>query len=114
MVPPFVPFPAAMVYLSGVLELAGAAGLVLARTRRAAGFCLALLFVCLLPANIHGDLTPLWIRVPEQILYIAVALVSTRAVNRSSRNGGSPPAGQRPFPWRPSAEVGRVGSRAKP
>lgn len=84
MVPPFVPFPAAVVYLTGVFELAGAVGLVLPATRRAAGLCLALLFVCLLPANVYaavadmpfagGDATPLWLRVPEQVLYIAVAL----------------------------------------
>ncbi|SEG99492.1 Uncharacterized membrane protein [Nonomuraea solani] len=80
MVPPFVPLPAFMVYLTGVLELAGAVGLVLSRTRRAAGICLALLFVLMLPANVHAALaglelsSPLWQRVPEQVLYIAVAL----------------------------------------
>ncbi len=84
MVPPVIPFPAAVVYLTGVLELAGAAGLVLPATRRAAGLCLALLFVVLLPANVYaalagvpfagGPATPLWQRVPEQILYIGVAL----------------------------------------
>ncbi|MEV4110617.1 hypothetical protein [Nonomuraea sp. NPDC049695] len=87
MVPPFVPFPALVVYLTGVLELAGAAGLVLERTRRAAGICLALLFVGLLPANVYAalagqDVTPLWERIPEQVLYIAVALWA--AVNSSA------------------------------
>ncbi|MFI7638520.1 hypothetical protein [Nonomuraea sp. NPDC049400] len=79
MVPPFVPFPALMVYLTGVLELAGAVGLVLERTRKAAGICLALFFVALLPANIYAalagqDVTPLWLRIPEQVIYIAIAL----------------------------------------
>jgi len=80
MVPPFVPFPGFMVYLTGVLELAGAAGLVLARFRRPAGICLALLFVVLLPANIHAAVagtsiaSPLIERIPEQALYIAIAL----------------------------------------
>lgn len=84
MVPPFVPFPAVVVYLTGVLELAGAAGLVLPATRRAAGLGLALLFVLMLPANVYAALAdvpfaggtpePLWQRVPEQILYIGVAL----------------------------------------
>ncbi|WP_084958109.1 hypothetical protein [Thermoactinospora rubra] len=84
MVPPFVPFPSATVYLTGVLELAGAAGLVAPATRRAAGLALALLFVALLPANVYAAVsetpfageaaTPLWRRVPEQALYIAVAL----------------------------------------
>ncbi|WP_327585539.1 hypothetical protein OHA25_59525 [Nonomuraea sp. NBC_00507] len=91
MVPPFVPFPALMVYLTGVLELAGAVGLVLEGTRRAAGICLALLFVVLLPANVYAalaglDVTPLWQRVPEQVLYIGIALWAARTRTRSTVN----------------------------
>ncbi|MEC3919831.1 DoxX family protein [Nocardia sp. CDC160] len=84
MVPSFVPFPSFTVYATGVLEYMGALGLVLTRFRRPAGFALALMFVLLLPANIHaavdhisfhGDpATPLWFRLPEQLVYIAVAL----------------------------------------
>jgi uncharacterized membrane protein len=84
MVPPFVPFPRAAVHLTGVLELLGAAGLVRAETRPAAGGGLAVLFVLMLPANVFaavediplgGDpATPLWFRVPEQLVFIAVAL----------------------------------------
>jgi uncharacterized membrane protein len=84
MMPPFVPFPSAMVYLTGVLELAGAAGLVLERTRRAAGICLALLLVVMMSANVNAALndipfgdypaSPLWERIPEQLLYVGVAL----------------------------------------
>ncbi|MFI6295415.1 hypothetical protein ACIBEJ_27745 [Nonomuraea sp. NPDC050790] len=92
MVPPFVPFPSFVVYLTGVLELLGAAGLVLARTRRPAGYALALLFVAMFPANVHAALaevplggdeaTPLWFRTPEQVLFIAVALWATRGSDR--------------------------------
>ncbi|MEQ0558723.1 hypothetical protein ABJI51_06560 [Amycolatopsis sp. NEAU-NG30] len=88
MVPPFVPFPSLVVWVTGVLELAGALGLVVARTRRAAGWCLAALFVCLLPANVHAvaaDVAlggqappPLWARLPEQAVYIAVAVAAAR------------------------------------
>ncbi|GGT00333.1 hypothetical protein GCM10010156_68010 [Planobispora rosea] len=95
MVPPFVPFPVLVVYLTGVLELAGAVGLVLPATRRAAGICLALLFALMLPANIHAALagvtlageaaTPLWQRVPEQILYIGVALWAAGVVGGRDR-----------------------------
>ncbi|MFD4694611.1 hypothetical protein [Streptomyces sp. NPDC058463] len=84
MVPPFVPFPRVMVYLTGVLELVGAVGLVRTRTRTAAGIGLAVLFVLMFPANVHaavekipfdGDpATPLWFRIPEQLVFIAVAL----------------------------------------
>ncbi|MFF4779634.1 DoxX family protein [Microtetraspora fusca] len=101
MVPPFVPFPALVVYLTGVLELAGAVGLVLPATRRAAGICLALLFVLMLPANIHAALagatlageaaTPLWQRLPEQVLYIGVALWAAGVIGRR-RSGRTPSA----------------------
>jgi uncharacterized membrane protein len=84
MVPPFLPFADGLVYVTGVLEFLGAVGLVLTATRWAAGYALAALFVTLLPANIYaavadvpfagGTATPLWQRIPEQILYIAVAL----------------------------------------
>ncbi|MEU1883799.1 hypothetical protein ABZ470_41395 [Streptosporangium sp. NPDC020072] len=95
MVPPFVPLPAFVVYLTGVLELAGAVGLVLPATRRVAGICLALLFVLMLPANVYAVLagttlggepaTPLWQRVPEQILYIGVALWAAGVAARRTR-----------------------------
>ncbi|MBB2915500.1 putative membrane protein [Streptosporangium becharense] len=101
MVPPFVPFPALVVYLTGVLELAGAVGLVLPDTRRAAGICLALLFVLMLPANIHAALagvtlggeaaTPLWQRIPEQVLYIGVALWAAGVIG--GRSGRTTSAG---------------------
>jgi uncharacterized membrane protein len=94
MVPPFVPYAGAMVYLTGVLELLGALGLVLAATRRAAGWSLAALFVALLPANIYaaveqvpfagGEASPLWQRVPEQLLYLAVAVWAARSTRTPS------------------------------
>ena len=93
MVPPFLPFADALVYLTGVLELLGAAGLVITATRWAAGYALAALFVALLPANIHaavadvpfagGEATPLWQRIPEQILYLAVAVWVARTATRA-------------------------------
>ncbi|GAA3164166.1 hypothetical protein GCM10010466_63880 [Planomonospora alba] len=97
MVPPFVPFPALVVYLTGVLELAGAVGLVIPAARRAAGICLALLFALMLPANVHAALagvtlageaaSPLWQRIPEQVLYIAVALWAAGAGKRREHRG---------------------------
>lgn len=100
MVPPYVPFPRFVVYATGVLELLGALGLVLARTRPAAGVCLAILFVLMFPANVHaaaegiplnGDpATPLWFRVPEQILFIAVALWASGIVHRTRSASPAP------------------------
>jgi uncharacterized membrane protein len=84
MVPSFVPFADFAVYATGVLELAGAAGLVVTATRRWAGLGLAALLVIMIPANIHAALndvplngdaaTPLWFRIPEQIVYFILAL----------------------------------------
>jgi uncharacterized membrane protein len=90
MVPPFLPYADALVYATGVLELLGAIGLVLTATRWPAAVGLAALFVLLLPANIHAATadvpfangeaaTPLWQRIPEQILYLAVVLWVVRA-----------------------------------
>lgn len=106
MVPPFVPFPGAAVYATGVLELLGAVGLVRASTRLAAGVGLAVLLVLMLPANIHaavgdvvldgGPATPLWFGIPEQVLFVAVALWAATARDGASRGG--PPAAALPGP----------------
>ncbi|MFD9549446.1 hypothetical protein ACFWBG_18795 [Nocardia salmonicida] len=92
MIPPFVPFPGFMVLTSGVLELLAAIGLILTRTRWLAGWALVPLFLLLLPANIYAALndipfagepaSPLWQRIPEQILYIGFAIWATRSAPR--------------------------------
>jgi uncharacterized membrane protein len=94
MVPGWVPFPEAVVTITGLLELAGAGGLVVPRTQRIAGLCLALLFVAMFPANVKADqagltvagspATPLFLRVPMQILFIWLALWSTRGRTTST------------------------------
>lgn len=101
MVPPFVPFPSAMVYTTGALELLGALGLVVTRTRRPAGLALAALFLLLLPANVYAAVadvpfggepaTPLWQRIPEQALYLTVALAAALA---APADRGNAPARQ--------------------
>ncbi|WP_280234403.1 DoxX family protein [Nocardia cyriacigeorgica] len=118
MVPAFVPFPGATVYLTGVLELLGAAGLVVTGTRRAAGLGLAALFVVMFPANVHaavsdiplnGDpATPLWFRIPEQIVFIAVAVWVSGVTVSDMREKlwGSPRNGDE-FDQRSSTGLGR-------
>jgi uncharacterized membrane protein len=54
--PSWVPFPHAVVLITGWLELAGAIGLILPQTRRAAGVALALYVLAVWPANIHQAL----------------------------------------------------------
>ena len=52
-VPPQLPATQALVLVSGLAELACAAGLVLPRTRRLAGRAAAALFVVVFPANVQ-------------------------------------------------------------
>jgi uncharacterized membrane protein len=51
-VPDFVPFPRAVVIVTGLCEIAGAFALVSVRLRRLAGLMLALYAICVFPANI--------------------------------------------------------------
>ncbi|WP_280507599.1 DoxX family protein [Nocardia flavorosea] len=118
MVPSAIPFPEFAVYATGVLELAGAAGLLFAGTRRWAGLGLAVLLVAMVPANIYAAVediplngeppTPLWFRIPEQIVYIAAALWIAQAlpVLRDSRNQPEPPTVADPGTTTPAAQRG--------
>jgi uncharacterized membrane protein len=57
-VPPYIPYPVAMVYISGVFELAGAIGILISPLRRLAGAGLFLLTLAVTPANINMWLHP--------------------------------------------------------
>lgn len=74
--PPYIPsqwhYPA--VYVSGVFELLGALGLLLAATRRVAGIGLFALVICVSPANIH-----MW-QHPELFPQVPAILLSVRLV----------------------------------
>lgn len=88
MMPPSIPWPRALVYFTGICELAGAAGLLVPELRRAAAYALIAFFVAVLPANIYAaragitlrgkPATSLALRIPMQILFIAIAFWSTR------------------------------------
>jgi uncharacterized membrane protein len=79
-VPPFVPAPLAMVYLSGFCEIAGGIGLLIPPLQRAAAWGLVGLLVAVFPANVYmamarvqvtGHPLPgllLWMRLPLQIV----------------------------------------------
>lgn len=81
MVPPVFGDGAPWVTLTGVAEIAGAIGLLVPATRRAAAACLVLLLVAVFPANVHaalqqipfdgGPATPLLPRLVEQLFYLA-------------------------------------------
>ena len=74
--PPALPAPLLLVYLSGLAEVAGGLGLLLPATRRWAGWGLLALLLAVFPANvymalIHGQLgIPGWVawgRLPLQL-----------------------------------------------
>jgi uncharacterized membrane protein len=85
MVPPAFPRPAARVALTGVSELAGAAGLLVPGLKRFAAWALAAQLVAMFPANVHAARTnlsiagrraePLWVRLPMQIYWIGALVV---------------------------------------
>ena len=89
MIPAYLPRPLLLVYLTGVLELLGAAGLLLPQFRRLAGICLIALLVGMFVANVNAAQkgvtlrgkppTPLWLRVPMQVFFIALLWWSPRA-----------------------------------
>jgi uncharacterized membrane protein len=90
MTPDMLPAPLALVYISGVAEIAGGLGLILPATRRAAAWGLIVLFVAVFPANInmainelplgttHVPTWALWARLPLQLVLIAWAYWFTR------------------------------------
>jgi uncharacterized membrane protein len=58
-IPAGVPYPDAVVLVTGLLEIAGAIGLLVRRWRRVAGLMLAIYAVCVFPANIRHALSGL-------------------------------------------------------
>ncbi len=55
-VPPWVPWPHPVVLATGVAEVLGAAGLLIARLRPLAGWALAAYALCVWPANFYHAL----------------------------------------------------------
>ncbi|HUA03775.1 MAG TPA: DoxX family membrane protein [Solirubrobacteraceae bacterium] len=82
-VPPYLPAPEALVYLSGAAEIAGGLGLMTRSKRRLAGWWLITTLIAVFPANVHmalnpdefpeipGGSTALWARLPFQAVFIA-------------------------------------------
>ena len=82
MLPPAVPQPLAVIYVTGLCEILGAIGLLLPITRTYAAAALIVFLIAVLPANIHAaragvtlrnqPATPLIVRIPMQLLFIAL------------------------------------------
>jgi uncharacterized membrane protein len=87
-----------IIYLTGALEIAGAVGLLIPRTRKLAGICLALYLVAVFPGNVYAALndvefrgeepTPLWLRTPIQLFFIG--MVWWTAIKERPEEVGSP------------------------
>ena len=85
-VPPMLPWPRGIIYVTGLLELAGGAGLLIPRFRKPAAYGLALFLIAVLPANIYMATLPVqfggfldqplyhWVRIPFQGVLIAWVL----------------------------------------
>lgn len=85
MIPSFVPFKEELVYFTGVVEIAAAAGLLVPRLSRLTAWLLIAFFILILPANIYAALQHvdyqnatldgqgpdyLWFRIPLQLFFI--------------------------------------------
>jgi uncharacterized membrane protein len=82
MIPKWLPYPIALVYISGAAELMGAIGLCVPSLRRWAGVWIILLLIAIFPANINmavNQIQPadwhmpgyaLWLRLPFQFVFM--------------------------------------------
>lgn len=89
-VPPYLPQPTLLVYLSGLAELAGGIGLLIPTWRRGAGWGLSALLIAVFPANVYMATNSvqvtahpvpqwaLWARLPLQAVLIAWLLWCTK------------------------------------
>jgi uncharacterized membrane protein len=96
MMPPSLPWPAALVAVSGACEVLGGIGILVPRTRRAAGWGLIALLAAVFPANLHVALmgrmpgfgfspTFLWLRLPFQAVFAAAVWWAALAASRGRR-----------------------------
>ena len=86
-VPRSLPRRRALVYASGVAEIAGGAGVMHPRTRRAASWWSVATLAAVFPANVNmalnadrfevpGGAVALWLRLPVQALFVVWALAA--------------------------------------
>ena len=95
-VPPYLPWPVMLVYVSGVAEIVLGVMLMVPATTRIAAWGLIALLLAVFPANIHMAMNPqlypgtplaaLLIRLPLQGVMIAVAYWFTRASGIAARS----------------------------
>lgn len=90
-IPPFLPYPLALVYISGIAEIVGGIGVLAPSLRPWAGITLVALLIAVFPANLYMALSPvragmgiapvwLWLRLPIQVVLIAWVWWATDAI----------------------------------
>lgn len=89
MMPPFLPAHRALIFVSGVFEIAGGLALLVERWRRWVGLGLVILLIAVFPANIYMAIEgvqvtqepapewALWLRLPVQFVFVAWVIVCT-------------------------------------
>jgi len=93
--PTILPYPLALVYLSGAFEILGGIGVLVPACRRVAGYGLIALLIAVFPANIkmfadhiHEGISPvtvaLFLRLPLQIAFIVIVNRLTRSQTRGA------------------------------
>lgn len=90
--PPYLPYPLELIYVSGFFEILGGAGMLLPWTRRISGYLLVLLLIAVFPANVHmalhNDIFPsipaalLWGRLFLQPLMMAWIWATVKGYRR--------------------------------
>jgi uncharacterized membrane protein len=95
MMPPGVPYPEQVVFVTGILEILGAVGLLLPFTYRAAGIALSLFLIAVFPANVYAAMhgvtiqgqtaTPIGIRFLIQLVFLGTVWWSTQTAERDRR-----------------------------
>jgi uncharacterized membrane protein len=92
-IPRFFPYRSQLVLLTGVLELAGAIGLLLPVFRRPASACLAILMIAIFPANVYAanqtvgglHMPSVPVRTALQVIYTLLILIAGWGLPRSTK-----------------------------
>jgi uncharacterized membrane protein len=97
-IPPFFPYRPQLVLLTGVLEFAGAVGLLLPMLTRVASACLAVFMIAIFPANVYAagrtvgglHMPSVPIRLAMQVVYILFLLSAGWGIPRRPRKDRRP------------------------
>jgi uncharacterized membrane protein len=92
-IPPFFPYRPQLVLLTGLLEFAGAVGLLLPTLTRVASACLAVFMIAIFPANVYAagrtvgglHMPSVPIRLAMQVVYIVLLLIAGWGIPRRPR-----------------------------